>query len=106
MSLELDERTETSLAIRGYRNALTYIGQAATDPYFEFSKQFLKSLHFMMIGHDMSKYPGQWRPGSIFVVNQKTAETVYEAPDIELVNGFIEELIFYLKAEHTGAKRR
>jgi len=44
-----DERTETWHAIRGYRNALTYISQAAQDAHFEFSKQFLKSLHFMML---------------------------------------------------------
>ncbi len=93
----VDERTETWLAIRGYRNALTYIGQAATDPYFEFSKQFLKSLHFMMLSHEMSKHPGQWRPGSIFVVNQKTGETVYEGPDVELINTLIEKLVEYLK---------
>jgi Fic family protein len=93
----VDERTETWLAIRGYRNALTYIGQAATDSYFEFSKQFLKSLHFMMIGHELDKHPGQWRPGSIFVVNQKTGETVYEGPDVELINPLIEELVDYLK---------
>jgi Fic family protein len=93
----VDERTETWLAIRGYRNALTYIGQAATDSYFEFSKQFLKSLHFMMIGHELDKHPGQWCPGSIFVVNQKTGETVYEGPDVELINPLIEELVDYLK---------
>ncbi|HEX4888834.1 MAG TPA: Fic family protein, partial [Alphaproteobacteria bacterium] len=29
----LDERTETWLAISGYRDALTYIMQAAQDPY-------------------------------------------------------------------------
>ena len=95
-----DEKTETWLAIKGYRDALTYIGQAARDPFFEFSRQFLKSLHFMMIGYDMSKFPGQWRPGAIFVVNQATGETVYEAPDVELVDGLIEELVAYLKAEH------
>ena len=94
----MDERTETWLAIRGYRNALTYICQAATDPTFEFSKQFLKSLHFMMLGHDMSKYPGQWRPGSIFVVNQKSGETVYDGPEIELVNRLVDELVLYLKS--------
>jgi Fic family protein len=94
-----DEKTETYLAINGYREALTYIGQAAKDPFFEFSKQFLKSVHFMMIGHDLSKYPGQWRPGSIFVVNQKTGQTVYEGPDVELVNPLVEELVAYLKAE-------
>ena len=94
-----DEKTETWLAIKGYRDAWTYIGQAAKDPFFEFSKQFLKSLHFMMIGHDMSKFPGQWRPGSIFVVNQATGKTVYEGPDIELVNDLIEELVDYLKSD-------
>lgn len=95
----LDEGTETAFAIKGYRDALTYIGQAAQDPYFEFSKQFLKSLHFMMLGFDMGKSPGQWRPGSIAVVNQRTGETVYEAPDVELVNPLIEELVVYLKAD-------
>jgi Fic family protein len=94
-----DERTETWYAIKGYRDALTYIRQASQDVYFEFSKQFLKSLHFMMLGHDMSKYPGQWRPGAILVVNQKTGETVYEGPEPELINPLIEELVAYLKAE-------
>ena len=92
-----DERTETWHAIRGYRNALTYISQAAQDAHFEFSKQFLKSLHFMMLSFDMSKQPGQWRPGSIFVINQKSGGTVYDGPDVELVNPLAEELVQYLK---------
>jgi Fic family protein len=93
-----DGPTETWQAIKGYRDALTYILQAASDPYFEFSKQFLKSLHFMMLGHELPKHPGQWRPGAIFVVNGQTGETVYEGPDAELVDGLIEELVAYLKA--------
>lgn len=95
----LDEGTETAFAIKGYRDALTYIGQASQDPYFEFSKQFLKSLHFMMLGHDMSKNPGQWRPGSVAVVNHRTGDTVYEAPDVEMVNPLVEEFVAYLKAD-------
>lgn len=93
----LDERTETSRAIRGYRDAMTYILQATKDPHFQISAQLLKSLHFMMLQYDMSKNPGQWRPGSIFVVSSKTGERVYDAPDIELVNDLIEELVEYLK---------
>lgn len=93
----LDERTETWLAISGYRDALTYIMQAAQDPYFVFSKQFLKSLHFMMIKHALDKHPGQWRPGVIFVVNEKH-ETVYEGPQAEDVDGLIQELVDYLDA--------
>ncbi len=93
----MDERTETQLAIRGYRDALTYIVQASQDSYFDFGKQFLKSIHFMMVGFDMSKQPGQWRPGSIFVVNARSGETVYEGPDAELVDGLIEELVESIK---------
>jgi Fic family protein len=92
----LDDRTETWLAISGYRAALTYIMQAANDNYFEFSKQFLKSLHFMMTGFDLSFYPGQWRPGAVFVVNKQSGQTVYTAPDADFVDGLIQELIGYL----------
>lgn len=85
-------------AIRGYRDAMTYIIQAAQDPHFEFSKQFMKSLQFMMVGYDMTKNPGQWRPGSIYIVNQATGQTVYEGPSADLVNSLIEELVLYLKS--------
>lgn len=93
----LDERTETSRAIRGYRDAMTYILQATKDPHFQISAQLLKSLHFMMLQYDMNKNPGQWRPGGIYVVSSKTGERVYDAPDIENVNELIEELVNYLK---------
>lgn len=92
----LDERTETWFAIKGYRDAMTYIMQAAKDEHFEMSAQFLKSLHFMMLQYDMKKNPGRWRPGSVFVVSSKNGETVYEAPDVELVGGLVDELVTYL----------
>src|SRR5580704_16113627 len=82
----LDERTETWHSIKGYRDALTYVMQASQDNYFEFGKQFLKSLHFMMVGFDMSKHPGQWRQGPVFVVNTRSGDTVYEAPDADQVD--------------------
>ena len=92
----LGERTETWLAISGYRDALTYVLQASEDPFFEFSKQYLKSLHFMMVGFDLSAFPGRWRPGTEYVVNKATGDTVYDAPDVELVDPLIQELIAYL----------
>ena len=93
----IDEKTETWHALNGYRTALTYIMQAARDPDFEFNKQLLKSLHFMMINYDMSKNPGQWRPGAIWVVSSKANAKVYEAPDREMVEPLIRELCQYIK---------
>jgi Fic family protein len=85
------------MAISGYQAAMTYIMQAAQDPYFEFSKQFLKSLHFMIAGYSLANKPGQWRAGSVYVVNAKTGETVYDPPPVELVDPLIVELVDYLK---------
>ena len=91
-----DERTETARAIRGYRDALTYIFQTIGDPHYEVSSLLLKSMHFMMLGYDLTKYPGQWRPGSVFVVDSRSGETVYVAPSAEEVNELVEELVSYL----------
>lgn len=95
----IDKRTETWYALSGYRAALTYIMQAATDPDFEFNKQLLKSLHFIMIGYDMTKNPGQWRPGAIWVVSARTNERVYRAPERERIEPLVRELCSYIKSE-------
>lgn len=89
----LDEKTETWAAINGYRAAMTYIMQAAEDPYFEFNKQLLKSLHFMMTQFDLSAHPGKWRPGAVRVVNDETGVIVYEAPDVDNVDPLVGELV-------------
>lgn len=97
----MDVNEETRAALQGYRDAMTYIIQAANDQHFEFAKQFLKSLQFMMLRHDLSKNPGQWRPGAIYVVEQSTGKTVYEAPDADAVDGLIEELVAFLRSDTT-----
>lgn len=95
----LDEKTETWLAINSYRSAMTYILQTCHDPTFEFGKQFLKSLHFMMLQWDMSKSPGHWRTREIYVVDDRLPDPVYEGPDHELVDGLIDELVDYVRSD-------
>lgn len=84
---------ETYRALMGYRNALTYVLQTHDDPYFEMNAQVIKGLHFMMLSYDLTKMPGQWRPGSIVVVRDPGGDTVYEGPDAELVPGLMNELV-------------
>ncbi len=84
---------ETFRALTGYRNALTYVLQTHDDPHFELHAQVVKSLHFMMLSYDLTKMPGQWRPGSIYVVRDPGGETVYEGPDAALVPPLVDELI-------------
>ncbi len=84
---------ETYQALSGYRDAMTYVLQVYDDPHFDLNPQFLKSLHFMMMRHDLTKLPGQWRPGAVFVVNDLSGEIVYEGSDSDLVPELIDELI-------------
>ena len=86
---------ETRRAVSGYRDAMTYILQL-TDPDRSDSPRMdtslLKSLHFIMVGHDLSTNPGQWRPGAVWV-RDGAGNPVYEAPDRHAVEPLIDELI-------------
>lgn len=94
----LDAETETVRAIVGYRNAMTYVLQLANDPHFAYSETLIKSLHFMMLGYDLSKHPGTWRPGWVGVTDEATGKLVYEGPDVALVPGLMAELVASLQA--------
>lgn len=77
----------------GYRNAMTYALQLANDPHFSYSEGLIRSLHFMMLQHELPKHPGRYRPGLIFVRDEKKQQNVYEGPDAELVPRLMAELV-------------
>lgn len=93
-TLSADE--ETGLALRGYRDAMTYVLQVAQDSGAKVDAGLLKSLHFMMLKHQLNKDPGRWRPGDIYVVRESTGEQTYEGPSAlkvpDLVASMIAEL--------------
>ena len=88
---------ENYAALVGYRNAMTYVLQIHDDPHFELDPQILKSLHFMMLNYDMTKAPGQWRTGDIWVVREPIGARVYEGPDADQVPALINQLVAQLK---------
>lgn len=98
-----DADAESWAAVRGYQQAMTYVLQLATDPHFAYSTDLLRSLHFMMLSHDLSKSPGQWRPGPINVRDEEKGVIVYEGPDAEAVPGFMDELVAGLQGEDDTA---
>jgi Fic family protein len=88
---------ETQLALAGYRDAMTYVLQVADDESFYLDEGLLKSLHFMMLKHDLRKNPGRWRPGSVFVHRGETDEIVYEGPPDTEVAELVAELLLDLQ---------
>lgn len=92
----LDPKTEAWAAVTGYQSAMTYVLQLADDPHFGYSADLLRSLHFMMMQYKLTKNPGRWRPGPIFVRDDDRGEVVYEGPEAELVPGLVQELLDFL----------
>lgn len=99
--LEVNE--ETRLALRGYRDAMTYVLQLAEERDFEYNEQLIKSLHYMMTNYSLKNRPGRWRSGTIYVRNGDNGETVHEGPDIDLVPKLMRELVDSLNAKSDEA---
>lgn len=95
----LDAKHDDWLAVNGYQQAMTYVLQLAKRPKFKYSVETLCALHYMMMHFDLSKHPGNLRPGPISVHDSEKGEIVYEGPDAELVEGLMQELVSGLSGD-------
>ena len=96
----LEANRETALALAGYRDAMTYILQLTQDPTAGAADEgLLKSLHFMMIKHDLKKNPGRWRPGAIYVRREPSGRQVYEGPPHEDVPALVGSMLKALEED-------
>jgi Fic family protein len=77
--LSADERTWAEII--GYRQVMTYVLRMAGDPHFVLDTSALRSMHFMLLAHDLTKSPGQYRSGPIYVRDESSGSNVYEGPD-------------------------
>ncbi len=89
---------QTFAEIRGYRQALGYVLQMAADDHFIFDTSTIRSMHFMMLSHDLSKLPGKYRVGPIYVRDERTGRNVYDGPVAESVPGLMESLAQSLRS--------
>lgn len=80
-------------AVRGYRDAMTYVLQLAVREPFRLSSETILALHFMMQQYDLGKWPGRWRPDQIFVFDSDNERIVYTGPDADRVPALVEELV-------------
>ncbi len=96
----LDANEETQHALTGYRDAMAYVLQIAGDNALSIDEGLIKSLHFMMIKHDLRKNPGRWRPGAIYVQDAE-GEKVYEGPPSDEVPSLVAEMVTDLKEDES-----
>jgi Fic family protein len=84
---------ETFAEIRGYRQALGYVLAMAEDAEFGLDASVVRSMHYMMLGHDLTKSPGSYRRGTIYVRDDVHDRNVYEGPPAADVPRMVEELV-------------
>lgn len=95
----LDADTETAAAIAGCRDAMTFVLQlAASAPMPPLDGSLLNSLHFMMLKYDLTKNPGQWRPGAVWV-DDEDGNTVYDAPPRNQIDDLMAEMLGWLAGD-------
>jgi Fic family protein len=85
--------------IVGYRRAMSYVLQAAHDPDFGYEPGVLRSMHFMLLSHELSKGPGRYRQSSVYVVNDATGRMAYEGPEHERVPSLVAALMSELESD-------
>ena len=92
--LTADERTWAEIV--GYRRVLTYVLSVASEPGFTIDESMIRSMHFMLLEHELAKSPGRYRTGPIYVHDDQLDRNVYEGPESEqvpdLVRRFVQEL--------------
>lgn len=99
---ENEERLDSDLrswqAVAGYRRAMTYALGLAEENDFGYSEDLIRALHFMMMEYDLTKEPGRYRRGFIYIRQSNTGEIVYEGAEAERVPGLMTELVESLNA--------
>jgi Fic family protein len=89
---------KTFLEIEGYRQALGYVLAMGEAAYATFDATELRAMHYMMLSHDLSKWPGRYRTGPIYVHDERTEKVVYEGPDAAKVPALVDALVASLHA--------
>ncbi|MDR0415855.1 MAG: Fic family protein [Propionibacteriaceae bacterium] len=86
----LDADRNTWEEITGYRRALTYVLNVATSPGFVLDDSVIRSMHFMLLEHELRKSPGNYRTGPIYVMGEHGP--VYTGPPAERIPGLVAAL--------------
>jgi Fic family protein len=94
----LDADAQTWAEIVGYRTAMSYVLQLADDPHVTLDPSLLRSLHYMLLSHDVAKSPGRYRTGPIFVRDERADRIVYEGPQYATVPARIDELMAEIRS--------
>lgn len=88
--------------ILGYRRVLTYVLNVATSAGFVIDESVLRTMHFMLLEHDLTKFPGRYRESPVYVRDDRRDANVYEGPPSDDVPGLMRTLSRALTTPDVG----
>ena len=94
----LDADPQTWAEIVGYRTAMSYVLQLADDPHVTLDPSLLRSLHYMLLSHDVTESPGRYRSGPIFIRDERADRIVYEGPACASVPALVDGLLTEIRS--------
>jgi Fic family protein len=80
-------------AVRGYRQAMDFILQTCRDRDFQFTRDMLLAIHFMVTQDNPQANPGQFRPGWVGVRNSKSGKIMHEGVHRARLDSVLAEFI-------------
>ena len=89
---------QTWRAVVGYQEAMTYVLQRCKDDEFQFSRDMILAIHFMISQSDLDANPGNLRRGWVDVRNTLTEEVVHEGVSRDQLEPLLEELVKFLNS--------
>jgi Fic family protein len=83
-------------AVRGYRDALSWVMHTSEMDFFRHSETVLSLLHFTMMRHWPERSPGRYRRSGIIVTGDDPVQPAYVGPAAEEVPRLMAELAEWL----------
>lgn len=76
---------EDAPLVRGYRDAMSFVLRRADDPAFTWDRELLVGLHDRILAGNWGAGAGRFRTGPAYVVDNRTAELVFQPPPADEV---------------------
>ena len=96
----LSANEKTWAEILGYRRVLTYVLQVGATDGFRVDEGLIRAMHFMLLEHDLSKTPGHYRIGPVYVMHDD-GDVVYTAPDADVIPDLMDSLVKQANTRHS-----
>ncbi|SNT33058.1 Fic family protein [Asanoa hainanensis] len=96
VAVPADVPEDSREAVRGYRDALTWVTLTADMEAFAYSEAVLSALHFMMMRFWPGRSPGRYRTRGVIVTGGDPLVPAYVGPDADQVPLLMGELVEWL----------